>query len=161
MSQQYLSSSEFSTFSVTFGHCFVGRCKPRPSHRVLRTASGWGRNSALSFFCIFSVLCPATCTQPAVGLCRLGCHSSLHSLSTTTTCHVSLEQLLSVQQTTETSLCLPAQETALLWNDEDGHHKDCSTAVLLVFLENQRSTGLTELPLLSQAPLAPADGQGF
>lgn len=135
-------------FSVMFGHCFVGQCKPRPTHRVLRTASGWGRNSALSFFCSSSVLCPATCTQLAVGLCRLGCHSSLHPVSTTATCHVSLEQILSVQCTTETSLCLPAQETALLCKDEDSNHKDCSTAVRLVFLENQRNSGLTELPLL-------------
>lgn len=55
-----------------------------------------------------------------------------YSTSTTTICHVLLEQLLNVQQTNEISLYMPAQETALLRSYEDNNCKDGSTAVILV-----------------------------
>lgn len=61
-----------------------------------------------------------------------------------------------MQQTTEISLYMPAQEIALLRNYEDNNRKDCSTAVMFVFPKTQRNIGLAEPPLLSQAPLASA-----
>lgn len=63
-------------------------------------------------------------------------------------------------QLKQACVCQP-RKTALFWHDVDSNHKDCSTAVWFVFLENQRNTGLTGLLLLPQAPLAPAGGQGF
>jgi len=46
---------------------------------------------------------------------------------------------------------MPAQETALLHNYKDNDHKDCSTAVVLVFPKTQRNIGLAEPRLLPRA----------
>lgn len=73
--------------------------------------------------------------------------SLFYSASTATICLVLLEQLLSVWQTTEISLYMPAQEKAL-HNYEDNDRKACATAVMLVFPKTQQNIGLAEPPLL-------------
>lgn len=104
--------------------------------------------------------CPAIFTQIAVDLCWLGCSLLHFTLQVPQpSVNVLLEQLLSVQQTTEISLYMPAQETALLRDYEDNNHKDCSTAVMLIFPKTQRNIELAESPFLPQAPLASAGWQ--
>lgn len=83
----------------------------------------------------------------------------IYSTSTTTICHVLLEQLLSVQQTTEINLCMPARETALLPNYEDNNRNDCSTAVMLVFPKTWKNIGQAEPPLVPPARCGAAGGR--